>query len=127
VPGAAYPAYLLDVRDPGSLFRGAVTLHVLPPGSNLLRRLLGGLIGLQTQRPRLEVGLHPWSASIVAAHGEPPGKLDERVSPAAQEKVARAAEHGFFAVHLANGKAGFAVLPNHRDVDRELAYLAEWA
>jgi hypothetical protein len=115
------------VRDPDSLFRGAVTVYALPPGSRLLRKLLGGLIGLQTQRPRLQVGVHPWSASIVAAHGEPPGKLDDRISPAAQEKIARAAEHGFFAVHLANGKAGFAVLPNHRDVDRQLAYLAEWA
>jgi len=63
----------------------------------------------------------------VAAYGESSGKLDERMPAAVQEKLARAAAHGFFIVHLGGGKAGFAVLPNHRDVDRELAYLAEWA
>jgi hypothetical protein len=125
-PGAPYPAYLLDVRDPDSLTRGAVTLHVLPPGSKLLRRLLAGVIDLGASRPHLEVGTHPWSASIVAAHGECAGKLDERMPAAVQQKLARAPEHGFFIAHLGGGKAGFAVLPNHRDVDRELAYLAEW-
>jgi hypothetical protein len=126
-PGSTYPAYLLDVRDPDSLCRGAVTLHVLPPGSKLVRKLLAGLIDLSSARPRIEVGAHPWSAWIVAAQGDAPGKLDERMPAAVQEKLARAAAHGFFIVHLGGGKAAFAVLPSHRDVDRELAYLAEWA
>jgi hypothetical protein len=126
-PGASYPAYVLDVRDPDALCRGQVTLHVLPPGSKLLRKLLAGIIDLATPQPRLEVGAHPWSASIVAAFGDAAGKLDERMPAAVQEKLARAPAHGFFIVHLGGGKAAFAVLPNHRDVDRELAYLAEWA
>jgi hypothetical protein len=126
-PGSSYPAYLLDVRDPTSLSRGAVTLHVLAPGSQLMRRLIASVIDLAAPGSRLEVGPHPWSAAILAAYGEIPGKLDERMPAAVQEKLARACENGFFVVHLRGGKLGFAVLPNHLDVDRQLAYLAEWA
>jgi hypothetical protein len=125
-PGASYPAYLFDVRDPDSLSRGAVTLHVLPPGSRVLRKVLAGVIDLGDSRPSLEVGTHPWSASIVAAHGNTAGKLDDLVPAAVQEKLARAAAHGFFIIHLGNGKAAFVALPNHRDVDLQIAYLAEW-
>jgi hypothetical protein len=126
-PGASYPAYMFDVRNQDSLSRGAVTLHVLPPGSAILRRALAGLTDLSDSRPRLEVGPHPWSASIVAAHGSTPGKLDDLLPAAVQEKLARAAAHGFFITHLGNGKAAFAALSNHRDVDLQIAYLAQWA
>jgi hypothetical protein len=126
-PGASYPAYLLEVPNPTSVARGAVTLHVLPPGSAIMRKLLAGVIGLGVSRAKLEVGTYPWSASIVAAHGSTPGKLDDLVPQAVQEKIARAAAHGFFIIHLADGKAAFAALSNHRDVDRQLSYLAEWA
>jgi len=125
-PGASYPAYLFDVRDPDSLSRGAVTLHVLPPGSRVLRKVLAGVIDLGESRPSLEVGTHPWSATIVAAHGNTAGKLDDLMPAAVQEKLARAAAHGFFIIHLGNGKAAFAALSNHRDVDLQIAYLAEW-
>jgi len=122
----SYPAYLFDVRNPDSLYRGAVTLHVLPPGSKVLRKVLAGVIDLGESRPSLEVGTYPWSASIVAAHGNTAGKLDDLVPQAVQEKLARAAAHGFFIIHLGKGKAAFAALSNHRDVDLQLAYLAEW-
>jgi hypothetical protein len=125
-PGAAYPAYLFDVRDPGSLSRGGVTLYVLPPGSEILRKLLAGVIDLAESRPHLEIGTHPWSASIVAAHGNTAGALDDLVPAAIQEKLTRAAAHGFFIAHLGSGKAAFAALENHRDVDLQLAYLSEW-
>lgn len=45
---------------------------------------------------------------------------------AVQERFARAAAHGFFIIHLDNGKAAFAALANHRDVDVQLAYRADW-
>ena len=45
---------------------------------------------------------------------------------AVQEKLARAPAHGFFTIHLGNGKAAFAALSNHLDVDLQVAYLAEW-
>jgi hypothetical protein len=125
-PGASYPAYMFDVRNPDSLSRGAVTLYVLPPGSTVLRKLLAGVIDLGEPRPRLEIGAHPWSASIVAAHASSAGRLDDLVPAAVQEKLARAAAHGFFIIHLGNGKAAFAALSNHRDVDLQMAYLGEW-
>jgi len=125
-PGASYPAYMFDPPDAGSLSRGDVTLHVLPAGSKVMRNLLAGVIGLSDSRPRLEVGTHPWSASIVAAHGSIAGKLDDLVPTAVQEKLARAPAHGFFTIHLGNGKAAFAALSNHLDVDLQVAYLAEW-
>jgi hypothetical protein len=63
---------------------------------------------------------------VIAAHGAAPAKLDEVVPPAVQQKISQAAEHGFYAVHLANGKAAFSVLPGARNVDREWAYLSQW-
>jgi hypothetical protein len=125
-PGASYPAYMFDVRNPDSVSRGGVTLYVLPPGSTVLRKLLAGVIGLGESRPRLEIGTHPWSASIVAAHGDTAGTLDELVPAGIQQKLARAADHGFFILFMRSGQAAFATLSNHRDVDSQLAYLAEW-
>jgi hypothetical protein len=125
-PGSSHPAYLLDAREPESLSRGAVTLCVLPPGRPLMRKLIAGMMAFCESWPRLDVGAHPWSAAIVAAHGETGGTLDDVVPAGVQEKIARAQAHGFFQVHLAKGKAAFVALPNHLDVDRQLAYLAEW-
>ena len=125
-PGSSCPAYLFDLRDPDSVSGGAVTLHVLPPRSKAMRSLLAGVIDVGETRPRLEIGTHSWSAPIIAAHGSTAGALDDLVPAAVQEKVARAADHGFFIAHLGNGKAAFAALPTHRDVDRQVAYLSEW-
>jgi hypothetical protein len=125
-PGASYPAYMFDLPDPERVSRGPVTLHVLPSGSQVLRTMLAGTISLSASRPRLDVGSHLWSASIVTAHGGTGGRLDDLVPAAVQEKLARAAAHGFLILHIGSGKAAFAALPNHRDVDLQLGYLSEW-
>ena len=125
-PGASYPAYLFDLPDSERISRGPVTLHVLSSGSQVLRKMLAGVIRLSESRPRLDVGAHPWSAAIVTAHGGTGGTLDDVVPAAVQEKLARAAAHGFFILHIGGGKAAFAALPNHRNVDSQLGYLAEW-
>lgn len=125
-PGASYPVYTFDLRDGNSVAKSPVTLYVLPPGSTVLRKLLAGVIGLGESRPRLGIGDHSWSASIVAAYGDSAGALDEAVPAGIQQKLARAPDHGFFIVHVGNGKAAFATLSNHRDVDSQLAYLAQW-
>lgn len=126
-PGASYPAYLLDLRNAGWASRGAVTLHVLPPASKVTRKALNGVINLGESRwPTLEVGDHPWSASIIAAHGDTGGRLDDLVPAAVQEKLVRAAAHGFFLIHVGNGKAAFATLSDHRDVEQQIDYLSEW-
>jgi hypothetical protein len=125
-PGASYPAYMFDMREPDSASWGGVTLYVLPPGSAVLRKLLAGVIGLGESRPRLDIGSHAWGASIVAAYGDRTGRLDEFVPQSIQQKLARAADHGFFILNVRGGKAAFATLSNHRDVDSQLAYLAQW-
>jgi hypothetical protein len=119
-------AYLFCLRDPPAVSRGAVTLHILPPGSAVMRKLIAGVIDIAEPRPRLNVGTHPWSDSIVAAHGDDAGKLDDVVPASVQQKLARATELGFFIVHVGHGKAAFVALPNHRDVDLQLSYLADW-
>jgi hypothetical protein len=126
VPGAHFPAYLLDVRDFDAVARGPVTLYLLPGGSSLARALIEKTIALAPPGAALELARHPGTEAILCAYGDRPGKLDERMPAAAQQRLARAAAAGFMRVQLADGKAGFAVLPGHRDVDAELAYLAEW-
>jgi hypothetical protein len=125
-PGASYPAYMFDLRSGGSVARSAVTLYVLPSGSTVLRKLLAGVIGLGESRPRLGIGDHSWSASIVAAHGDSAGALDDVMPGDTQQKLVRATEHGFFIIHIGKGKAAFATLESHRDVDSQLSYLAQW-
>ena len=122
----SYPAYLLDLRDASWVGRPAVTLHVLPPGSKLLRKLVAGAARMADERPLLEVGTHPWSESIVAAHGDVRGSLDEAMPAAMQEHLARAAGHGFFTIHIGGGKAAFAANAAHRDIDAQMTYLNSW-
>jgi hypothetical protein len=125
-PGVSYPAYLLDLRDASWVGRPAVTLHVLPPGSKLLRKLVAGAVKLADERPLLAVGTHPWSESIVAAHGDVTGSLDEAMPAPMQEQVARAGTHGFFTIHIGGGKAAFAANEAHRDIDAQMTYLNSW-
>jgi hypothetical protein len=124
--GASYPAYLLDLRDASWVGKPAVTLHVLPPGSKLLRKLVAGAAKLADQRPLLPIGVHPWSESIVAAHGDVTGSLDEAMPAAMQEHLAKAGAHGFFTIHIGGGKAAFAANPAHRDIDTQMTYLNSW-
>ena len=124
--GVSYPAYLFDLRDAGTVSRGAVTLHVQPPEPKATRNGSAGPIRFGDSRRSLEVGTHPWSASIISAHGKAAGKLDDVVPLEVQEKLVRAAEHGFDVIHLGNGKAAFATLSNDADVESQIAYLSEW-
>jgi hypothetical protein len=125
-PGARYDAYLIDLRDPEKHVKRPATLFVLPPGNALMRTLVQKTIEIDPPGQRLEIGDHPWKRSILAAYGEAEGKLDDHLSTSLQEKLARAADHGFFELHLGGGAAGFAVLPGHKDVDSEWRYLSEW-
>jgi len=123
---AHFDAYLLDLREPDSVAHAAVTLYLLPPGNALARALVRKTIELCPPGQRLELTPHPGAEAILAAYGASGGKLDDVMPAAIQQRFARASAHGFLSVHLAAGKAGFAVLPSHRDVAAELAYLAEW-
>lgn len=125
--GTRFDAYVLDLRDAETIARSPVTLYLLPEGNAIARRLIESTLALAAPGVKLELTPRPTTRAILAAYGAAAGKLDEHVTHGTQERIARAAAHGFLAVHLGAGKAGFAVLPGHRDVDRELAYLAEWS
>jgi hypothetical protein len=122
----SWPAYLLDLRDASTLHRAPVAIHLAKSDSRVFREVLRNLISLSERGAELERSPHAWSANVIAAYGAVPAKIDDVVPPALQEKIVRAAEHGFDAVHLANGKAAFCVLPGKRDVEREWAYLSQW-
>lgn len=123
---ASYPAYLLDLRDASWVGKPAVTLHVLPPGSRLLRKLVVRVASRLDERPLLPVGAHPWREAIVAAHGDVRGSLDEAMPAPMQERLAKAGAHGFFTIHVGGGKAAFASNAAHRDVDAQMTYLNSW-
>jgi hypothetical protein len=125
--GSRYDAYLLDLRDPERVARAPVTLYLLPPGNVLLRRLVRATLELDPPGRPLEIGRHPWSDTILAAYAASEGKLEDLVPESVQERLSRAAEAGFFCVHLGGGRAGFAVLPGHHDVDAEWRYLSAWS
>ncbi len=124
--GAHFPAYLLDLREPDGVARAPVTLYLLPSGNRLARALIEKTIALAPPGQKLELTRHPGAESILSAYGSAAGKLDDVMPAAVQQRLARAAAHGFLSVHLAGGKAGFGVLPSHGDVAAELAYLSEW-
>ncbi len=83
--GAAYSAYLLDLRDPESVHRGPVTLYVLEPDAAVLRALIRGVIAAGEPGAPLETSSQPWTRSILAAFGSTAGKLDDVIPPAIQE------------------------------------------
>lgn len=124
--GAHFPAYLLDLREPDGVARAPVTLYLLSSGNRLARALIEKTIELAPPGQKLELTRHPGSESILSAYGSKSGKLDDVMPAAVQQRLARAAAQGFLSVHLAAGKAGFAVNPGHRDIDAQLAYLTEW-
>lgn len=124
--GAHYPAYLVDLREPASIARAAVTLYLLPPGNPLARRLIEKTLALSARGTKLELSGRPGSEAILSAYADSGAKLDDVMPEDVQQRIARAAAHGFLFVHVARGKAGFAASPGHRDVDAQLAYLSEW-
>ena len=124
--GSRYDAYLVELRQPDQVCAGPVWVYLSSSGSRLLRGLLQGVIGLDPPGAALDVGSAPWTKQILGAYGRAPGKLDDLVPPAVQERIARAAEHGFFLVVLGEGKAGLGVLPGQRDVDAQWRYVSEW-
>jgi hypothetical protein len=126
-PGASHPAYLFDLRDPSAAGRSGVTLHILPPTSARVRKLIAGMAGRTDPRPQLEIGPHAWSPAIVAAFGDAAGRLDDVLPMATQEKLAKASAHGFFTVHLRGGHAALVANPAHRDVEAQLRFVNDWA
>jgi hypothetical protein len=124
--GSRYDAYLVELRHPERVCRRPVVLYLSSAGSSLFRGLLKRVIEIDPPGTPLEVGSASGASAILGAYGCVRGKLDDFVPADVQERVARAAEHGFFLVVLADGKAGFGVLPGQRNVDVQWQYVSEW-
>jgi hypothetical protein len=124
--GSRYDAYLVELPQAERAARGPVWVYLSSSGSSLLRGLLQRVIAIDPPGAALEVGSAPWASCILGAYGAAPGKLDDALPPDLQQRIARAAEHGFFLVLIAEGKAGFGVLPGQRNVDAQWRYVSEW-
>jgi hypothetical protein len=125
--GARYDFYLLDLPDPERASHGPVSVYLAPSAPGVLQRLLAALLASDPVGVPLELGGSPHARAFLAAFSDRPGKLGELLSAAAQERLAKAVDQGWFAAHFGAGKLALAVQADRRDVDRQLAYLAEWA
>jgi len=125
--GGRTDVYLLDLRDPERVARGPVSVFLAPSAPGPLQRLLAGLVQSDPRGVPLELDASPHARAFLAAFSDRPGKLDERLPQETQERLAKAVDQGFFAAHFAAGKLALEVQHDRPDVDRQLAYLAEWA
>jgi hypothetical protein len=125
--GGQFDVYLLGLPDPMRVARAPVTVFLTPRAQGPLRELLAALVRADPHGHELELASPTLANCFLAAFGDRPGKLDEFLPGATQEKLMRAAEAGFFVAHFGAGKLALAAIPDRADVDRQLAYLAEWA
>lgn len=126
--GARFDLYLLDLPDPERVARGPVSVFLAPSGPAPLRALLAGLVKLDPHGFSLELPGDPQHAAIfLAAFSDRAGRLDERLPATTRERLMRAAGVGCLVAHFAAGKLALLLLPDRVDVDRQLAYVSEWA
>jgi hypothetical protein len=124
--GGRVDVYLFEVRDPGRLARGPVSVFLAPSAPGPLQRLLAGLVKSDPRGVLLELD-GPHAGSFLAAFSDRPGKLGDLLPAETQERLAKLVDQGFHAAHFAAGKLALEVQHDRPDVDRQLAYLAEWA
>lgn len=125
--GGRFDVYLLDLPDPERIHRGPVSVYLAPSAPGVLQRLLAALVKSDPIGVPLELGETPAARAFLAAFADRPGKLDERLPAATQERLAKAVDQGWFAAHFGAGKLALVVQPDRPDLDRQLAYVAEWA
>jgi hypothetical protein len=125
--GARFDFYVFDLPDPERTARAPLSVFLAPPAPGPLQALLAQLVKIDPHGTALEIGDPAHARRFLAAFADRPGTLDERLPAATQERLARAMEAGFFVAHFGAGKLALAAFPERPDVDRQLAYLAEWA
>lgn len=125
--GGRSDVYLLDLPDPERHAGGPVSVFLAPRAPRPLQALLAGLVKSDPLGVPLELPDGPHARAFLAAFAAAPGKLDALLPRATQERLARAAELGFFAAHFGAGKLALVVLPDWPNLDQQLAYVAEWA
>jgi hypothetical protein len=124
--GARTDIYLLDLPDAERVAHGPVSVFLAPGPSAPLRALLAGLVKLDPHGVPLELS-EPQTRRFLAAFSDRPGRLDDRLPAATQERLSRGVEAGFLCAHFGAGKLGLVAMPERTEIDRELAYVAEWA
>jgi hypothetical protein len=125
--GGRFDLYLIDLADPERVASGPVSVFFAPRAPRPLQLLLEKLVESDPRGVPLEIEKSARTQSFIAAFGAAPGKLDERLPAATQERLARAAALGFLSAHFAAGKLALAAAPDRPDVQQQLAYVGEWA
>jgi hypothetical protein len=124
--GGRFDLFLLDLPDAERAARAPLSVFLAPGASRALNGLLERLVKLDPHGVPLELPSGPRAGVFLAAYSDAPGKLDERLPAATQERLARAAAAGFYAAHFGAGKLALQGFPDWRDTGRQLAYVAEW-
>jgi hypothetical protein len=124
--GARFDVYLIDLRDAERVAHGPVSVFLAPRAPAALQRVLAGLVKLDPHGVPLEIEDPVRSKWFLAAFSDRPGKLDERLPLATQERLSRAAELYFSSAHFGAGKLALFGQHDRVDVDRQLAYVADW-
>jgi hypothetical protein len=122
--GGRFDAYLLDLPDAVRLAHRPVSVFLAPTGPGLLRSLIQKIVAADAHGVAL--GLPPADTSVLAAFGAEAGTLDDALPAATQDRLRRAADHGFFGAHFGPGKVALVALPDRQDVERQWHYVVEW-
>ncbi len=125
--GARSDVYLIDLRDAERVSHGPVSVFLAPRAPAPLQRMLAGLVKLDPHGVPLELEDPVRAKWFLAAFSDRPGKLDERLPVETQERLSKGAELYFFAAHFGAGKLALFGEHDRVDIDRQLAYVAEWA
>jgi hypothetical protein len=122
--GGRFEAYLLDLHDAERVTRRPISLFFAPKGPGVFRALVQKLITADPHGVTLELPHSP--TFVLAAFGAEAGTLDDALPAATQDRLLRAAGHGFFGAHFGGGKVALLALPDQQDVLRQWHYVVEW-
>ena len=125
--GARFDVYLIDLRDAERVSHGPVSVFLAPRAPGPLQRVLAGLVKSDPHGVLLEIEDPLRAKWFLAGFSDRPGKLDERLPVETQERLSKGAELYFLAAHFGAGKLALFGQHDRVDIDRQLAYIAEWA
>jgi len=124
--GARFDVYLIDLRDAERVSHGPVSVFLAPRAPAPLQRVLAGLVKSDPHGVLLEIDDPIRAKWFLAAFSDRAGKLDERLPIETQERLSKGAELYFLAAHFGAGKLALFGQHDRVDIDRQLAYVAEW-
>lgn len=124
--GARFDVYLIDLRDAERVSHGPVSVFLAPRAPAALSRVLAGLVQLDPHGVPLEIEDPKRAKWFLAAFSDRPGRLDERLPIETQERLSKGAELFFLSAHFGAGKLALVGQHDRIDIDRQLAYVAEW-